>query len=77
MRKHARASRVDVSIAQDERNLVLTIEDDGVGIAPERAAQAAGHGLRNMRERAQALGGEVQIEPRGGGGTRFTLRVPL
>jgi len=77
VRKHARASRVDVSIAQAERNLVLTIEDDGVGIAPEREAQATGHGLHNMRERAQALRGEVQIEPRADGGTRFTLRVPL
>jgi signal transduction histidine kinase len=75
--KHARATRVDVTLGNVDGTLVLTIADNGIGFDPARAAKGAGHGLRNMRERARALGGELEIQPREQGGTCLTLEVQL
>ncbi len=49
--------------------------NDGVGFDPKK--ESAGHGLRNIRERAAALGGSATIEPRQSHGTIVRLRVPL
>lgn len=77
VRKHARATRVDMRVGRADGQLALTIADDGVGLNSQAVAEAKGYGLRNMRERAHALGGDARIERREEGGTRFTLRVPL
>lgn len=77
IRKHARASQVDISARAQENELVLSVEDNGVGLSPDRIDAATGYGLRNMRERASSLIGQVQFEPREGGGTRVLLRIPL
>jgi PAS domain S-box-containing protein len=79
--KHARASRVSVSLERQRRQLVGSIEDDGVGFeTPDAAASTASHthwGLVGMRERIEALGGTFAIESRVGQGTTVLLRVPL
>jgi signal transduction histidine kinase len=63
-----------VRLAADD-HLTLTVEDDGVGLAPDRVA---GVGLRSMRERAEELGGGFWIGARPDGpGTRLTVRLPL
>ena len=67
----ARAARVSVRAAGGE--VVIQIEDDGVGTDP---ATARG-GLVNMAERARDLGGTCTVEPAPGGGTVVTWRVPL
>jgi signal transduction histidine kinase len=55
--------------------LMLTVEDDGTGIGPDRGV---GVGLLSMRERAEELGGHFAIERRKDGpGTRLTVRLPL
>jgi len=54
--------------------LELTVRDDGFGIA---AGQAQGFGLRGMRERVQALGGEFVIEAGNGCGTCVRIVIPL
>ncbi|MGB8644918.1 MAG: GAF domain-containing sensor histidine kinase [Anaerolineae bacterium] len=77
VRKHARATGVEVSAERDDLYLRLTIEDDGVGLDSARAANTSGHGLRNMRERAHSLGAEIGFQAGGHGGTRVTLVVPL
>ncbi|MEU1279244.1 GAF domain-containing protein [Streptomyces sp. NPDC005805] len=72
--RHARASSVDVRVVVAARELSLTVTDDGVGAPPgtERG------GLRNMRERAEALGGSFDLGPGPDGrGTRLSWRVPL
>ena len=70
--RHAQATRVDVLIASVP-DLVITVEDDGVGIAdPSRSS-----GLSNLRNRAQGFGGDMEIGPRDGGGTRLIWHVPL
>jgi signal transduction histidine kinase len=73
--RHAQASRVDVELDIDGKELVLVIEDDGVGM-PDQIDRRSG--LRNMDLRARALGGTMWIGPAGAGpGTRVEWRVPL
>jgi signal transduction histidine kinase len=71
--RHARARRVEVELAFSRRDVRLTVGDDGVGFDPE--AEHAGFGLRGLRERAQELGGRVEIESRPGHGTTLSLAV--
>jgi two-component system, NarL family, sensor histidine kinase DevS len=70
--RHAIASRVDVTIKTGE-NLKLTVRDDGVGIP----AGGRRSGLRNLGQRAAALGGSLQAQPADGGGTELIWQVPL
>jgi signal transduction histidine kinase len=76
--RHADASRVDVRIARIGEDIVLEIEDDGVGIAPEIVdgdfPEALGVGLTGMHERVVALGGEFCVARRNG--TLVRARVP-
>jgi two-component system sensor histidine kinase DesK len=68
--RHARARRVEVALRGADGWAVLEIADDGRG-GPIRD----GHGLGGMRERLEALGGDLSIEA--DSGTRLRLRVPL
>jgi signal transduction histidine kinase len=60
--RHAVASRVSISLRCEHGHLHLCIGDDGAGFDPTQVSQ--GQGLRNMRARAQALGGEVHWRSR-------------
>ncbi len=74
--KHACARRVDVTLAAVGDEIVLVIADDGIGMA-ENATRRPGHfGLRGMRERALALGGELRIAS-SHAGTTVSLALPL
>lgn len=77
VRKHARASRAWVRIEDRDGGVRIVVEDDGVGIAPERVQGAPGHlGLRSMRERATLCAGRFEVGPRPGGGTRVEVWLP-
>jgi|GEM_PF-1031893 len=74
--KHARASRVEVRLADDGAGVRLTILDDGVGFDP--TGEFPGHlGLRSMRERAERLGGTFGVDSAPGRGARLTAWLPL
>jgi signal transduction histidine kinase len=74
--RHAEATQVTVELAGDEHELRLVVEDDGRGIAP--GDPEPGHfGVMLMHERARAAGGELEVGPRAGGGTRVAARLPL
>jgi two-component system NarL family sensor kinase len=60
VRQHARATRVRIALTTARRRTTLSIEDDGAGFEVRRAA-AGRHGIRGMRERAQAAGGTLRI----------------
>jgi len=77
VRKHARASAVELDLIRDADAVVLVIQDNGVGMENGRRDGAGGHGLPNMRERARAAGGSLQVEPVETTGTRITLRIPV
>lgn len=73
--RHARPSSVQVRLEADGPDLRLSIRDEGQGFDP--AAPSAGMGLRSMRERLAALGGDLDIESAPGQGTALSARVPL
>jgi signal transduction histidine kinase len=74
--KHARASRVSLFLDANERQVTLEIQDDGVGF--DAQGSFPGHlGLRSMRERAERLGGEFELESAPGEGTRIGVFIPI
>jgi signal transduction histidine kinase/ligand-binding sensor domain-containing protein len=78
--KHAQATEVRVVVKRSESSVMLTIEDNGRGFAPEaRSAQPAhsGFGLTGMAERARLLGGEFHVRSAQGRGTMVTVEIPL
>ncbi|HET6597984.1 MAG TPA: GAF domain-containing sensor histidine kinase [Anaerolineales bacterium] len=77
VRKHARASQVDIHIGSRSDALLLTIADNGIGLDLGLIDKGAGHGLHNMQERAQALGGKLSFTNPESGGTSVQLEIPL
>lgn len=77
--KHARARRVDVDLMIAPDQLSLEISDDGVGIADADRRKPTSFGLRGMAERAERLGGWLEIGGIGGGrsGTVVLLCLPI
>lgn len=73
--RHARASEVAVAVRTDDETISLEVLDDGIGILGP-TQRLGGHGLRNMQERAVALGGSFAVEARQDGGTRLVWSVP-
>ena len=78
--KHARATRVSVVVERRDGELVVAIEDNGVGFAGPTAGGASvigGLGLSTMRERAALVGGDLQVESEIGVGTTVYLRIAI
>lgn len=77
---HARASRVEVSLAPDEGGIRLTVADDGRGFEVpddlDRLARAGHYGLVGLRERAETVGGTLVVDAAPGRGTRVQVTVP-
>jgi signal transduction histidine kinase len=74
--RHASAQHVHVDVVID-RDLALTVRDDGTGLRPTEPNRPGGMGLTNMRARAEQLGGSMTIAPRSEGGTQLEWRIPL
>ena len=72
--RHSGASTCIVRLSHGDGELVVVVEDDGVGIGSDIVR---GIGLKSMEERAAEVGGEVAVEARPGGGTRVTGRCPM
>ena len=74
--KHAHASVVELRLGCDADGITLEIGDDGAGFDP--SGSFPGHlGLKSMRERAERLGGRLEVESGLGEGTRVRARVPM
>jgi signal transduction histidine kinase len=74
--RHARATEVSIGLMSQEGQIVLTIEDDGVGISRQALSHPKSMGLIAMKERARLAGGELSICPRNGNGTVLTITIP-
>jgi PAS domain S-box-containing protein len=74
--RHAGASEVQIRLMVEDEQLVLTVRDDGSGIA-ENQGRSSGIGLVSMRERATALGGQLRIASIPGRGTTIEVSLPL
>jgi signal transduction histidine kinase len=75
--RHAHAESVDICCGVRGRALVLEVADDGVGIALGTTGGPSALGVLGMRERARAIGAELDILPRAPRGTAVRLRVPV
>jgi signal transduction histidine kinase len=78
--KHARAGRADVLLERRDGEVVLIVEDDGMGFDPGamlRRREDRGMGVIGMRERAALAGGKLEIESEIGKGSTIFVRVPL
>jgi signal transduction histidine kinase len=72
--RHSRAGSVVIAGRSNDDRLELTIQDDGVGLSSDKESE--GYGLRNMRDRARLLGGNLQISSQPGKGTLVELNIP-
>jgi signal transduction histidine kinase len=79
VRKHARASTVEVSVRRVGGGVEVRVRDDGVGFVPEPAVDPQpGHlGLTNMHERSEIAGGWCRIDSAPGRGTTVAAWIPL
>jgi signal transduction histidine kinase len=75
--KYARAGTVSISLAVSDGSLNLTIADDGVGFDVEKAELGRGYGLSNIKDRAERLGGILEVKSSPGKGTRLGIRLPI
>ena len=73
--RHAEAKHAALRLERAGKTAVLTIEDDGVGF--DARGDAAGNGLRNMRERVTALGGTLRLSSKAGKGTKLRFTFPV
>lgn len=74
IRKHAKATRVGLSLLESRERVVVKIEDDGGGFDP--AERKKGNGLTNMRTRAQEHGGVFRLQSVPGKGTAIQVEFP-
>jgi signal transduction histidine kinase len=74
--RHAGAATATVRVRYGSNDLTVHIEDDGPGASTD-VSPGTGNGILGMRERAAALGGELEAGPRPGGGFRVRARLPL
>ncbi len=85
VRKHAAARRVQVSFAVQSDQAQVIIEDDGCGFDPTIPDDGTQHAIRNtqhfglriMRERAEAVGGSLEVHSAPDQGTKVMVQVPL
>lgn len=77
VRKHAEATKVEVALARIRNNLVLTVRDNGKGLANLSLGTPGHHGLEVMRERAESLGGALSVHSEAGVGTEVKTVLPV
>lgn len=71
--KHANASQIEMSMDEDENEFEMSIRDDGIGC--EEEIKADGFGILGMRERANLIGGELEIQLKKGEGCTVVFRL--
>ena len=75
--KHSGANHLDIQLIKDEREITVTIEDNGRGFDVNQLPQVEGIGLKNMFSRVEFLKGLVQIDSSPGKGTFIHVEIPL
>ncbi|HET8870605.1 MAG TPA: PAS domain-containing sensor histidine kinase, partial [Aquabacterium sp.] len=75
--RHAQASHVDIRMSCQNDKLFLRIVDNGVGFSPSAVLARQAFGLKGMRERVQAWGGQMLIISQPGAGATIDIQLPL
>jgi ligand-binding sensor domain-containing protein/anti-sigma regulatory factor (Ser/Thr protein kinase) len=73
--RHSRATRVDLTLTYQSHSIEAVVADNGCGF--EQQNRPAGIGLRSIQERAESLGGTLEIASAPDCGTRLTARIPI
>ncbi|HOS41932.1 MAG TPA: PAS domain S-box protein [Spirochaetota bacterium] len=73
--RHSGATEVRIELVRRKGSLALGVEDNGLGLNAGSGAPGTGHGIANMRHRAQAMGGAFSIATIPRGGTRITVTI--
>ena len=74
--RHARASKVLLSLEAEPGEVRLTVKDNGKGFDPSAQSRSVGHGLANMHARAEELGGVFLVHSMPGEGTTLQVSLP-
>lgn len=74
--RHARAKQVEVQLVGLEKEILLVVQDDGVGIQEPPSTKRSSYGMLGMRERVALLGGALLVESEPGRGTRIEASIP-
>lgn len=76
--KHSKASNVNYQIFKQDQQIVLVIDDDGIGFDIKLYEENInkGIGLISMRDRVQAFGGDISIDSQQGKGTEILIEIP-
>jgi two-component system NarL family sensor kinase len=76
--QHGGARHIDLALGSRRSGLLLRVSDDGCGlnVPAQGRSKGTGLGLRMMRARARAVGGELVVVPREGGGTEIAVTAP-
>ncbi|MGB0429814.1 MAG: tetratricopeptide repeat-containing sensor histidine kinase [Bacteroidia bacterium] len=72
--KHANASEIEIMLYTADRNILLVIDDNGIGANKENLK---GHGYMNINSRVEAMGASYTVQTALGKGYTFTLKLPL
>jgi two-component system sensor histidine kinase UhpB len=73
--KHSGAKAIMISLDRSSTHICVSVQDDGKGFDPGKRRK--GLGIHMMRYRANALAGELTIEPRKNGGMDVTCKIPI
>ena len=75
--RHARATDARVDLRVQGTEVVLVLEDNGIGLPGDALQREGAWGLRGLRERVAMFGGSLNLENAPGSGARLTIRLPL
>ena len=73
--KHAEANEVIVQLTIEDDEIILIVEDDGIGF--DISKQHKGIGLQNIQSRTNYINGKLEIESTPGKGSTFTILLPI
>ena len=68
---------MDIALELTDTDVVVTVQDNGVGAAPADLDRPRSHGIAGLRHRVQVLGGRLDISSAPNRGTTVRVRVPL
>ncbi len=76
--KHAHATKLDMTILQERKMIIIATVDNGRGFLYDKSILAKqGYGLANIQNRIQSLNGSLHIDTHPGMGTRFYMEIPV
>jgi signal transduction histidine kinase len=73
--KHAKATQINIDIKEDNKYYYFHIQDNGIGIKTY-SINTAGLGMKNMKDRAKVLGGNLDVQSISGKGVLLSLKIP-